>query len=297
MSKLDITFGFVTNCLGQTTLDDAVEVARTIGFDCIEVGPSIVRDMGVFERVIKQGDIAIHSLIYARNFLTSDAQKQDEYRQELEKNLTMAIALGIPQITMSTGVIAGASLEDNLEAFLDFWRPYFARGSQAGVRFALEFCPTSGNFALAPLTWQALFNKTSAMPHFGLNYDPSHLLWQMIDPYMPITTFSQHIFSLHAKDTVIHHDVLAQHGILTPYRHVVMAPQGVLEARAPWWDFRIPGEGNIDWRRLLGALVEQNYQGAIIIELEDGAYLGDRERIVQGLTKSLDYLRGILASL
>ena len=296
MSTTGLEFGFVTNCLGQTTIDDALAVAREIGLTCLEVGPLVQRDLSALKRAMATSDVQLHSFIYGRNFLVDDLRRAAEYQRELRRLLDMAILLGVPQITMSTGVQPDQTLEDNIRTTLDFWRPYFEEGAAAGVRFALEFCPTSGNFALGPWAWRPLLEATRDFPNFGLNYDPSHLLWQMIDPYTPLVEFGQYILSVHAKDTHIRRDVLVEHGTITPYRNAEMAPNGVVEARACWWEFRVPGEGDLDWSRFLGELLATGYEGAILIELEAHAYMGSRPQVLEGLNRSLTHLQESLAA-
>ncbi|GAB5491704.1 MAG: sugar phosphate isomerase/epimerase [Phototrophicaceae bacterium] len=289
-----VEFGFVTNCLGQTTINEATTVARELGLTCLEIGPSLKRDLSALQEAKANSDIQLQSLIFARNFLTTERERALEYQYDLRRLLDMAILLDIPQITMSTGVLANQTLEDNIQSALDFWTPYFQEGLENNVRFALEFCPTSGNFALGPTTWRTLFEATQAFPNFGLNYDPSHLIWQMIDPYTPLEEFMPHIFSVHAKDTVIHHDLLAEHGTITPYKYEKIAPHGLVENHAPWWEFRIPGEGDLDWSRFLEKLMSKGYEGAIIIELEDESYTGSREKVLEGLKRSLAHLQASL---
>lgn len=290
-AEAQVEWGFVTNCLGSTTIDEAVAIAREAGLTCMEVGPSVKRDLAAFKRVVAEGEVRVASLIYARNVLTSDGAKQVEFTRETRRLLDLAILLGVPQITMSVGARKDWSLEDNIRASLDFWAPLFEEGLQTGVRFALEFCPATGNFALGPATWRPLFDAAQSFPNFGLNYDPSHLLWQMIDPYAPLAEFANHILSVHAKDSHVKRDVLAEHGITTPYRYQETAPQGVVENRAPWWEFRIPGEGDLDWARLLGGLRTGGYRGGVMIELEANAYLGSTERVLDGLRRSVTHLR------
>jgi sugar phosphate isomerase/epimerase len=296
MSSSGVEIGFVTNCLGQTTIDEALAAARETGLTCLEVGPSVQRDLPALKRAMTAGDVRLRSLIYARNFLIEDVALAAEYRREMRRLLDQAILLGVPQITTSTGMLPRHTLDENIRAALDFWAPFWEEGAAAGVRFALEFCPTSGNFALGPGTWRPLLEATRDFPNFGLNYDPSHLLWQMIDPYAPLVEFAPHIFSVHAKDTHIRRDVLAEHGTITPYRYEEEAPHGVVEARAPWWEFRIPGEGDLDWERFTGALAAAGYQGAIMIELEAHAYTGSRDRVLDGLKRSRVHLETALAA-
>ena len=284
-------YGFVTNCLGQTTIEDAVRIAGDLGFNCLEVGPSIRHD-GTTLRDIQRGDaVHIHSFIYGRNFLLPDKQKRTEYRTEIRRLLDLAVDVGVPQITTSTGVDPTLSLNENIEAAVEFWGPLFDQAQHANVRFALEFCPTAGNFALGPYAWRQLFAATAQWPIFGLNYDPSHLLWQFIDPYEPLQEFAEHIFSVHAKDTAIWHDRLSEHGILTPYKRTEKLAHGPEEARAAWWEYRLPGDGNLDWPRFVHALDQTSYDRTLILEHEAPGYMGSREVVLDGLRKGLHFLR------
>lgn len=284
----------MTNCLGQASFLEAVKIAEQLGFDCLEVGPSIQRDRETFRVVQRDGPVAIHSFIYGRNFLTHHPADKQAFTAEIYQLLDLALDICVPQITMSTGVDPALSLDENITAALDFWTPLFEKGLAGGVRFALEFCPTAGNFALGPYAWRKLLAKTSQWPNFGLNYDPSHLLWQFIDPYAYITEFRDQIFSVHMKDTFIWEERLAEHGILTPYKHEEQMAHGVKEERAIWWENRLPGEGQLDMEFFLRELTLCGYQGALLLEHEDGRYLGSREAVIHGLKTGLGNVKRAL---
>lgn len=284
-------YGFVTNCLGDTNIEDAVAVAREIGLDCIEVGPSVRRALASFREVQYSSDVEIHSFIYGRNFLSRDRKEREEFRSELWRLLDFASDIGVGQITTSTGVDPTLDLQGNINAALDFWQRIFDDAKAANVKIALEFCPASGNFALGPYAWRRLLAATQTYSNFGLNYDPSHLRWQFIDPYRPIHEFASHIFSVHAKDAVVWQDRLSEHGILTPYSHSERTPHGSLEERALWWAYRVPGEGDLHWPTFIHELQQSDYDGAILIEHEDSRYLGSRQSVLEGLKRALDHLR------
>lgn len=289
-------FGLVTNCLGKTTIDEAVGVAESLGFDCLEVGPSVVRDRQTFRHVQNNSRVWIHSFIYGRNFLTHNVVDRETYRAELLNLLDIALDVGVRQITSATGVDPDLTLEQNIEAALGFWAPILSDAQKGGVRIALEFCPTAGNFALGPYAWRKLLAATIGWPNFGLNYDPSHLLWQFIEPYSPLEEFGEYVLSVHAKDTVVWHTKLAEHGILTPYRCVETTGFGPEEARAAWWEYRLPGDGDLDWQRFFSSLQKVGFTGAVLLEHEAAEYLGSRERVVEGLKKGLMFLRAVEAS-
>jgi sugar phosphate isomerase/epimerase len=284
-------YGFVTNCLGKTTIEEAARVAIEIGFDCLEVGPSVHRDREALRAVQRNAEVRIHSFIYGRNFLSADVQEREQFRSELYRLLDIAADVGINQITTSTGVVPSLDLRGNIAAALEFWGSLLDQAMQADIRIALEFCPTAGNFALGPYAWRQLLAATASWPNFGLNYDPSHLLWQFIEPYQPISEFAAHIFSVHAKDTVIWHDRLAEHGILTPYKRTEKMAHGPSESRAFWWEYKLPGNGNLDWIRFFRELHNIDYDGAIILEHEAANYRDTPENVIEGLRRGLKQLR------
>lgn len=289
-----IELGINTNCLGPATITEVVRIAENLNVQHIEVGPVVKRDLAAFRAIQHDGPVHIHSLIYGRNFLTDDQALRREYRDKLRETIDLAHAVGIQQITTSTGVMPHLTLDENIATALEFWQPIFEETADAGIRIALEFCPTIGNFALGPYMWRPLFTATTSFPTFGLNYDPAHLIWQMIDPYTPLTEFAGKIFSVHAKDCTIHQDILAEHGITTAYRSLQTMPHGLIEERPIWYSQRLPGDGDLDWARFVDILKSVNYSGVILVEHEDPRYLGLRDNVLHGLRRSLNHLRTIL---
>lgn len=120
--------------------------------------------------------------------------------------------------------------------------------------------------------WEKMFNLVPSEA-IGLEYDPSHLIWEGIDPVGPIREFGNRIFAFHAKDTEVLPDVLRRVGILG---------EG-------WWRYRIPGWGQVDWKGIFQALAEIRFDGDLIIEHEDPTFTG--EQFQQGLRLGLRHLR------
>jgi sugar phosphate isomerase/epimerase len=104
----------------------------------------------------------------------------------------------------------------------------------------------------------------------GLNYDPSHLLWQGCDYHAPVEMFASRIFHTHAKDTDVNDRVLRRVG----------------NQNGGWWRYCIPGYGRIDWGCYVATLRRMGVNNVLSIEHEDGA-LGREEGFVRGL----NYLR------
>ncbi|HEY5079781.1 MAG TPA: sugar phosphate isomerase/epimerase, partial [Opitutaceae bacterium] len=135
------------------------------------------------------------------------------------------------------------------------------------------------NLAVSPKLWRELFRRLPSRS-LGLNYDPSHLVWQQMDYVAPLREFKDRLFHVHAKDARVDRRKLDDVGILaTP-----------LEYHDP----KLPGGGDIDWRRFLGALSEAGYDGPVCIELEDRAFEGSLASRQAGLRQSGAFLRALL---
>lgn len=112
--------------------------------------------------------------------------------------------------------------------------------------------------------------------HFGLNYDPSHLLWQQMNYIQPIYDFKDRIFHVHIKDAKIYPEKLDRVGILaTP-----------LEYHSP----KLPGLGDIQWGKFFSALTDIRYTGSVVIEVEDRAFEDSLESRKYAVQLSRDYV-------
>ena len=136
--------------------------------------------------------------------------------------------------------------------------------------------PGGKNLAFCPAIWRRMFAEIPS-ESFGLNYDPSHLVWQRIDYVKPLEEFSDLIFHVHAKDARLDHARLDDVGILaTP-----------LEYHTP----KLPGLGDVDWSRFFSVLSDTGYDGPVCIEVEDQAYEGSLESRKASLRQSARFLR------
>ena len=120
-----------------------------------------------------------------------------------------------------------------------------------------------------------MFNDIPS-PSFGLNFDPSHFIWQQMDYIAPIYEFRARIFHVHAKDARIVRRALDQHGVLS-YPKL-------------WHTPKIPGLGDVNWGAFFGALSDVGYSGHVAIEVEDRAFEGSLEARLDSLTISRRYL-------
>jgi sugar phosphate isomerase/epimerase len=287
-------FGFMTNILvkqGMTSLSALAQWAEANGFTDMEVGPTVPLYEEEFDKVIHSGKVNITSLTYCRNFLSSNEGEASSHIAELKRRIEFASRLGIGKIVTSTGIdkrieegiydkadsIRKTPLR-SMDAFLQTFGPIVELAEKKNVKLAFENCPLMGNIAISPYMWRELFSHLQS-DYVGLTYDPSHLVWQGIDPIEPLFEFSNKIFHVHAKDTVVDRKILKDRGILTDFS---------------WWHYTIPGQGEIDWKAFFSALSAIGYQGTVSIEHEDDKYAGSLEQVEKGIVLSRTYLDEIL---
>lgn len=301
--------GFLTNALVEqarrsgsdafSTLPQVADWAAAHGFTDLECGPMLPLDRAAYEQVLDEGRIGISALIYCRNYLSTDPEEAAQHLAALRERIAFAGALGIDKVVTSTGidksVVEGLydrdpALRDrgnlirripaqSLDRVVDLFGPLVELAEKNNVRLCFENCPLMGNIAISPVLWKKIFERLPS-DHLGLAYDPSHLVWEMIDPYTPLLEFKDKIFHVHAKDTAIDRVKLARTGILTDFS---------------WWSYRIPGRGELDWRQLLGQLIAEGYDGTISLEHEDAAYEGSVEAVENGLLDGKAWLETCMA--
>lgn len=300
--------GFLTNALAEQarrsglnafqTLDEVAAWAADHGFTDLECGPMLPLDRAAYERVLGEGRIAITALIYCRNYLSTDPEEAATHLAELKKRIEFAGALGIDKVVTSTGIDKrieegiydrDPNVKDrgnmirripvrSLDQVVDLYGPLLELAEKNNVRLCLENCPLMGNIAISPVMWRRIFQRLDS-DKLGLAYDPSHLVWEMIDPYAPLDEFKDKIFHVHAKDAAIDRARLAETGILTDFS---------------WWSYRIPGRGELDWKKLLSKLKANGYTGTISLEHEDAAYEGTLPAVQQGLLDGKAHLEQCL---
>lgn len=283
--------GLLTNFLvkeGMKNIHEVADWASQNGFSDLEVGPTLPLDYEEFQTVIQSGKISITSLIYCRNFLSTDLEEAKLHSKELKKRINFAGELGIEKVITSTGI--DKSIEEgvydradairkiperSLEGFFNVFDPIIDLAEKKNVKIAFENCPLMGNIAISPVMWRKIF-QTLDSSNLGLAYDPSHLIWQFIDPYEPIAEFKERIFHVHAKDTQIDRGLLKESGFLTDFK---------------WFHYRIPGRGELDWNRFIGELKNIGYDKTISIEHEDADYEDGLESVQNGLVLGQKHLQ------
>lgn len=283
--------GIMTNALvskGINTLSKLAKWSIENNISCLEIGPNIPLNRKEYDEVYGKSGIEISALTFCRNFLSQDQEERENLRKELLDRINLASILRVNKIVTSTGI--NKSLEEgiydkadsirrtperSLDEVTEFFLPIVELCEKKNVKLAFENCPLMGNIAISPYMWALLFEKISS-DKVGLAYDPSHLVWQGIDPYKPIIEFKDKIIHFHAKDTIVNHELLERVGILTNF---------------DWWRYCIPGKGMLNWEKILTTLKEINYSGSISIEHEDKEYEKTLADVSNGIIKANEYLK------
>jgi sugar phosphate isomerase/epimerase len=302
--------GFVTAILPDQTLAEVAALAQQQGYQCLEVmcwpvGRAERRYAGVthidvdrlddaavdeVKTILAKHGVSISALGYYPNPLSPDHAEADTSVAHLRKVMQAAVRLGIDRVNTFVGRDWHASVNANWPRFLATWRPLIAEASALGLRIGIENCPMlfsedewpgGKNLAVSPEIWRRMFSDIPD-PCFGLNYDPSHLVWQHMDYLAPLYEFANRIHHVHAKDVCIDAKRLAEVGILaTPLSY----HQPVL-----------PGRGAIDWAQFFHELKASGYQGPVCVEVEDRAFEGDLASRQEALRLTHVHLAPLLAA-
>lgn len=300
--------GFVSAILPELSLEEVFSTANELGYDCVElmcwpVGKAERRYAGVTHVDVAEFDessakevndladshgVSISGLGYYPNPLSPDEQEAEAAVAQIRKVISASALLGVNRMNTFVGRNWKQSVEENWPRFLRTWKPLIAFAEEHGVQVGIENCPMSftydewpggKNLAISPAIWRRMFEEIPS-DSFGLNYDPSHLVWQMMDYLQPIRDFSSKLFHVHAKDVRLDHERLNEVGILaTPN-----------EYHTP----KLPGLGSVDWGQFFSQLTDSGYTGPVCVEVEDRAYEGPLDRRRLSLQQSHTYLRNFI---
>jgi sugar phosphate isomerase/epimerase len=300
-----MTLGFVSAILPELSLAEVVDFAAAQKFDCIELmcwpkGKAERRYAGVTHvdvTTLDDGEakrindlfaakgVAISGLGYYPNPLAPDAAEARTYIDHIQRVIEGAGRLGVGVVNTFVGRDWTKSVDENWPRFLEIWRPLIQFAAGRGIRIGIENCPMSftkdewpggKNLATSPAIWRRMFSDIPS-ENFGLNFDPSHFVWQMMDYLKPLREFSSRIFHVHAKDARIDRERIDSAGILAY----------PLQFHTP----KLPGLGDVDWGRFFSVLGDAGYRGPVCIEVEDRSYEGAIENRKASLIQSGRYLR------
>ncbi len=297
--------GFLSAIVPDLSLEEVLTFAGREGFECVElacwpVGKAQRRYAGVThldvaaftaddaarvnELCAKTG-VAISGLGYYPNPLSPDAAEAQVAIAHIKKLIDAAALLGINQMNTFIGRDWRLSVDENWPRFLEVWPPLVQYAEDRDVRIGIENCPMfftddewpgGKNLAHSPAIWRRMFEAIPSKS-LGLNYDPSHFVWQMMDYVQVLREFGERIYHVHAKDARLDRERLNEVGILANPN----------DYHTP----KLPGLGDIDWGRFFSVLTDVGYDGPVAIEVEDRAYEGALERRKAAIIQSGRYLR------
>jgi len=301
--------GVCSAILPDLSLEEVLAFAAAEGLDCVEVmcwpkGKATRRYAGVthidvatigkaeakrIKQLVAAAGVEISGLGYYPNPLSPDKREAKVAIDHIKRVIRATERLGLKQMNTFIGRDPAKSVDANWKRFRQVWKPLVKFAGDHGVRIGIENCPMlfsddewpgGKNLAHSPAVWRRMFKEIPAR-HFGLNYDPSHMVWQQMDYIRPLREFADRIFHVHAKDVRIDRRRLDDVGILaTP-----------VQFHTP----KLPGLGEIDWGRFFSVLTDIGYNGAVAIEVEDRAFeasLADRKASVR---QSTTFLRNFIA--
>jgi len=304
-----IKLGFVSAILADQTFKEVVSFAAQTGYSCVEimcwpVGKAERRYAGVthinvanlskkgideIHNLLEQKGVTVSGLGYYPNPLEANKKNTSRYVTHIKKVIDAAKRLGLKNVNTFIGRDQLSSVEDNFKRFRKVWPGIVKYAEKRGVKIGIENCPMfftndewpgGKNLASSPAIWRRMFDEIPSS-NFGLNYDPSHLVWQFMDYIRPIYEFKERIFHVHIKDAKVLRDQLNDVGILaTP-----------LSFHRP----KLPGLGDVDWGKFFSALTDIGYDGAACVEVEDRSYEGSLQMRKKSLIQSREYLKQFLA--
>ena len=257
---------------------------RYAGVTHIDVAKLKKKEVKSIHATLEKHGMQISSLGYYPNPLHPDLEHRQQVIDHLQKVIVAAEMLSVPIVGTFVGRNKDLTLEQNLEEFAKVWPPIVKFAADHGIKIAIENCPMifsndewpgGNNLAISPHVWRKMW-EILPDANFGLNLDPSHLIWQMIDYERVVYDFADRIFHVHAKDMRIDREQLYQ--------------RGVMSIGMGWQIPRLPGLGEVNWAKFLGALYAVGYDYVCSIEHEDRAFEGEELLVKRGLLIARDVL-------
>lgn len=296
--------GFLSSILQDFNFEQTIDFAAEQEFKCVEVacwpkGNSERRYAGVthidindltdekityIKNYCREKKVEISALAYYPNTMDTDLEKRRAAVSHIKKLIVTAQKLNVNLITTFIGRVQYQTIEENLKLFTEIWTPIVDFARQQKVKIAIENCPMlfgedqwpgGQNLFTTPAIWRRMFQLIPS-DYLGINFDPSHFVWQMIDYIEPIYEFRDKIFHVHVKDIKLYKNKLKEVGIMA-YPLDYMSP-------------KLPGLGDVDWGRYISALTDIGYNGYVCLEIEDKAFESCEKDILKSIILSKRYM-------
>jgi len=298
--------GFNSAILGECTFEEVIDFAANNGFKCVELcawpkgkaerkyaGVTHIDvdnlDVNYIKGYTEEKGVFISGIAYYPNPLDNDQEKSDYYVNHLKKCIKAASMLNVNLVNAFIGRDQYKTIEENLEKMVKVWKPIIEYAEQLNVKIGIENCPMlftndewpgGQNLMTTPEIFRKVFELIPNQ-NFGLNFDPSHFIWQQMDYIKPLYEFKDRLFHIHFKDIKVYKDRLNDVGIMaTP-----------LEYLAP----KLPGLGDVNWESYVSALTDIRYRGAAVIEVEDKAFEDSLQSKKDSIKISKNYLNQFFA--
>ena len=300
--------GIISSILDGWTYEEMIDEISRIGYECVEVAcwpqGKAERKYGGVSHIdvnnldeekkehilsyVAEHGVSISALAYYPNTMDGNPDKRKASIEHLYKVIDAASFLGIDLVTTFIGRVTELPVEDNLEIFAEVWPPIIKYAASKGVRIGIENCPMlfdrtnwpgGQNLFTSPVLWRKMFEIIPDR-NFGINFDPSHFVWQQMDYIAPIYEFKDRIFHVHFKDIKLYPEKLKE--------------CGVMAYPLDYMDPKIPGYGDVEWKRFVSALTDIRYDGFACVEVEDRAFEGSKEKIIDSLKQSYKYMRALV---
>jgi len=304
-----LELGFVSAILPDYSLEKLVAFAAEEQFSCLEimcwpVGKSDRRYAGVthidvnnlnelkikeIKALFKDYNMSISGLGYYPNPLDENIEKRQFYQEHLKNVIIAASALEIPVVNTFIGRNQDLNPDENFQLFQTDWAPILDVAEANGIKIGIENCPMiftydewpgGKNLAINPQIWERMFDCFPT-PLFGLNFDPSHFIWQQMDYIQPLYDFKDRIHHIHLKDVKLYRNKLDKVGIMSP-PNFYSSP-------------KIPGFGDVNWGKFFSALTDIGYRGPVCIEVEDKAFEGSEKDVLSAIKTARNYLNQFIS--
>ena len=304
-----LDLGFVSAILPDRSFEQVIDFAASNGFRCVEImcwpkGKAERRYAGVthidvtnlnpktasfLKDYAASKGVYISGLGYYPNPLDPDLKQAKFFTDHIKKVIKAAALMKIPVVNTFIGRDYTKNIDENFVRFKKTWPSIISYAEDLGVKIGIENCPMlftndewpgGKNMAISPAVWDRMFEIIPSKT-LGLNYDPSHMIWQMMDPIQPIYDYKDRIHHIHLKDAKVYKNRLDRNGILsTP-----------LTYHSP----KLPGLGDVNWNQFFTAVTDIRYRGPLCIEVEDKAFEGSDKDIEKAILTARNYLRQFLA--
>ncbi|MDB5240954.1 MAG: AP-endonuclease [Spirosoma sp.] len=306
-----LNLGFVSAILADYDLNSVLKFASEHHFTCVELMCWPTGNAGTPERdtrryagvshidvdnlnvdqihsLTRLHKVSISGLGYYPNPLDPNPEKAEFYREHIKQIIRAAAKLGVPVVNTFIGRNPSLNITDNLKLYAKHWPAIVKEAEACNVKIGIENCPMwftddewpgGKNLATTPAIWDRMFEIIPSRA-LGLNYDPSHLIWQMMDEVKPIYDYRDRLHHIHLKDAKLYPDKLNRVGVLA----------NPLDYHSP----KLPGLGDVRWRDFFAALTDVRYRGPVCIEVEDKAYESHPDDVKTAILTARNYLSQFL---